>query len=175
MTATYRPPRLLAADHVVEGFECRSPEQTEWLVRHARRSSGVGTTRVLVVTPTDSNVVVAYYAWCMASISIDHAPSRMRKGAGRYPQPVALLARLGVDIAHEGRGLGAGLLLDVIARTFALGEEIGCRGLLVHAETVEAKDFYVHLLAELAVSPTDDLHLFLLMKDIRRTLRDRAS
>lgn len=60
--------------------------------------------------------------------------------------------------AHpEGHGLGAGLLQDVIARTNALGSEIGCRGLLVHAETAEA-------------SPTDPLHLFLLMKDIRRTL-----
>jgi hypothetical protein len=28
----------------------------------------------------------------------------------------------------------------------------------------------VHLVPELAASPTDDLHLFLLMKDIRRTL-----
>ena len=27
----------------------------------------------------------------------------MRRGAGRYPQPVALLARLGVDERHEAR------------------------------------------------------------------------
>jgi hypothetical protein len=34
-----------------------------------------------------------------------------------------------------------------------------------------ARDFYLHLLPELEPSPTDDLHLVLLMKDIRRTLR----
>ncbi len=51
----------------------------------------------------------------------------MRKGAGRYPQPVALLARLGVDVDHEGSALGAGMLRDVIsrdvpdARTFGSG------------------------------------------------------
>ena len=125
---------------------------------------------MLVVTPTGSDVVVAYYAWCMAGISLADAPPRLRKGAGRYPQPVALLARLGVDVAHEGRGLGAGLLQDVVARTLALGEEIGCRGLLVHAETETARDFYRHLVPELETSPTDELHLVLLMKDIRRTL-----
>lgn len=125
---------------------------------------------MLVVTPTGSDVVVAYYAWCMAGISLADAPPRLRKGAGRYPQPVALLARLGVDVAHEGRGLGAGLLRDVVARTLALGEEIGCRGLLVHAETETARDFYRHLVPELETSPTDELHLVLLMKDIRRTL-----
>jgi len=132
---------------------------------------GVGTTRVLVVTPADSDVVVAYYAWCMASVALAEAPSRVRKGAGRYPQPVALLARLGVDVGHEGRGLGAGMLRDVIVRTLSLGEEIGCRGLLVHAETVEARDFYLHLVPEFEASPTDDMHLYLLMKDIRRTLQ----
>ena len=52
----------------------------------------------------------------------------------------------------------------------ALGEEIGCRGLLVHVETTEARDFYRHLVPEFEASPTDELHLFLLMKDIRRTL-----
>lgn len=171
MTHAYRPPVLLGPDHEVEAFECRSAEQTDWLRRHARQSSGAGTTRVLVVTTADSKVVVAYYAWCMASISLADAPPRARKGAGRYPQPVALLARLGVDVAHEGRGLGAGLLQDVMARTHALSEEIGCRGLLVHAETGEARDFYLHLVPELDASPTDELHLFLLMKDIRRTLK----
>ncbi len=133
-----------------------------------RHSSTTGTTRVLVVTPANSNVVVAYYAWCMASILLDDAPARARKGAGRYPQPVALLARLGVDVGHEGR-IGAGLLQDVIARTHALGDEIGCCGLLVHAETAEARDFYVHLVPEFEASPSDELHLLLLMKDIRRT------
>lgn len=170
MSGAYRPPVLLHAEHDIDGFECRSAEQTEWLRRHARQSSTTGTTRVLVVTPANSSVVVAYYAWCVASISLADAPARARKGAGRYPQPIALLARLGVDVRHEGRGIGAGLLGDVIARNHALGEEMGCRGLLVHAETAEARDFYLHLVPEFEASPTDELHLFLLMKDIRRTL-----
>lgn len=170
MTAACRPPALLGGEHEIDGFGCRSQEQTEWLRRHARQSSSTGTTRVLVVTPRNSNVVVAFYAWCMASISLADAPRRARRGAGRYPQPAALLARLGVDARHEGHGLGAGLLRDVIGRTHALGEEIGCRGLLVHAETADARDFYLHLVPELESSPTDELHLFLLMKDIRRTL-----
>lgn len=144
--------------------------KTEWLRRHARQSSSAGTTRVLVVTPIDSADVVAYYAWCMASVALVDAPDRLRKGAGRYPQPVALLARLGVAIEHEGHGLGAGLLQDVIGRTHALASEIDCRGLLVHAETSEAKSFYAHLVPEFEASPTDSLHLFLVMKDIRRTL-----
>ena len=99
---------MIEADDVVDDFECRSAEQTEWLRHHARQAHTAGTAKVLVVTRVGSDVVVAYYAWSMASISIEDAPTRVRKGAGRYPQPVALLARLGVSIEHEGRGLGAG-------------------------------------------------------------------
>lgn len=105
----------------------------------------------------------------MAQIDTTAAPTRFRKGAGRYPQPVALLARLGVDTDHEHRGLGAALLQDVLARIINLSDEIGCRGLLIHAEAEEARSFYLHLIPELEASPTDDLHLVLLMKDIRRT------
>lgn len=171
MTSRYRPPEPLGDRHEISIFECRSAEQTDWLRNHARQSAGTGTTRVYVVTAHRSPAVIAYYAWCMAQLSIGAAPRRMRKGAGRYPQPVALLARLGVDVNHERRGLGAGLLQDVFARLLDLSTDIGCRGLLVHAESAEARDFYLHLIPEFEQSPTDELHLVLLMKDIRRTLR----
>lgn len=171
MTSRYLAPVPLADHHDVAAFECRSREQTDWLRRHARQSAASGTTRVFVVSEVDGSAVVAYYGWCMAQLAAAAAPARLRKGAGRYPQPVALLARLGVDVGHEGRGLGAALLQDVVARLLELSADIGCRGLLVHAESAEAGDFYRHLIPEFEVSPTDDLHLVLLMKDIRRTLR----
>ncbi|MEZ5380999.1 MAG: GNAT family N-acetyltransferase [Microthrixaceae bacterium] len=126
--------------------------------------------RVLVVTEPDQDEVVAYYAWAMASVAPSDAPARLAKGAGRYQQPVALLARLGVSAEHEGRGLGAGLLTDVVSRSVELGREIGCRGLVVHAESPQARDFYLHLIPEFEPSPTDPLHLVLLMKDIIKTL-----
>lgn len=170
MTQAYTRPAPLRDGHVLDGFECRSPEQTLWLRRYARESVAVGTTRVFVVTEVNSLAVVAYYGWCMAQLHIPDAPSRLRKGGGRYPQPVALLARLAVDLNHEARGLGAGLLQDVFWRLLALSTDIGCRALLIHAESNAARDFYRHLVPELEDSPTDPLHLVLLMKDIRRTL-----
>jgi len=166
----YRSPELLAGKHDVSGFECRSPEQTDWLRRYARQSAGSGTTRVFVVTGQDGQVVVAYYAWCMAQLTVAASPEQVTRGAGRYPQPAALLARLGVDVRHEGSGLGAALLQDVFARLAGLSADIGCRGLLIHAESAEAKKFYLQLVPEFEQSPTDELHLVLLLKDIRRTL-----
>jgi GNAT superfamily N-acetyltransferase len=166
----YQLPELLAARHQLTGFRCRSEVQTAWLVEVAKQAHGTGTTRVFVVTEVDQPHVVAYYAWCMASVAIADLPERLRRGAGRYPQPIALLARLGVDEGHEGKGLGAALLLDVITRVASLSDAIGCRGLLVHAESEQARGFYEHLIPEFERSPTDPLHLLLLLKDIRCTL-----
>ena len=62
------------------------------------------------------------------------------------------------------------LASPVITRVASLSEAIGCRGLLVHAESEQARSFYEHLIPEFERSPTDPLHLLLLVKDIRRTL-----
>jgi len=170
VTSRYQPPRLITPKDEVEDFSCRSSEQTQWLSRHAKQSASTGTTRVFVVTQQDSDVVVAYYAWCMAQLDLESSPDRLTKGAGRYPQPVALLARLGVDTEHERRGIGAALLVDAISRLLTISDDIGCRGLLIHAESTEARDFYLHHIPELEASPTDALHLVLLLKDARRTM-----
>lgn len=60
------------------------------------------------------------------------------------------------------RPAGAGLLRDVIERAAAISEEIGCRGLLVHCESDQVRKFYLHLVS---------LHLVLLLKGVKRTLR----
>jgi len=164
---SYRAPEPLDRHHDLDEFVCGSIEQAEWLRRYARQSMASGATKVFVVTPADSHAVVAYYAWTMAQIDGAAAPKRLIKGAGRYPQPVALLARLGVHQNHEGKGLGAALLREVLLRVAAISDEIGCRGLLVHAESDRARDFYEHLIPEFEQSPTDDLHHVLLLKDIK--------
>lgn len=174
---TYDPPRPLGGEDDIDDFTARSPEQTVWLRQHARQSAASSLTKVFVVTARGGHEVAAYYAWTMAQIDLRDAPSRLAKGVGRYPQPVALLARLAVDEGHEGLGLGAALVRDVVERTAAISDEIGCRALLVHAESDDARDFYLHLIPEFEQSPTDPLHLVLLLKDIKATLRtlDQAS
>ena len=166
-------PRLLRNDNDFDDFRCRSSEQTEWLHRHAKQSAAMGVTKVFVVTD-EANQVVAYFAWTMAQLSVDAAPARILKGAGKYPQPVALLARLGVDERFERRGVGAALLTDVITRLLTIDEEIGCRGLLIHCESDEARQFYLHLVPGFELSPTDPLHLVLLIKEAQKTFA-RAS
>ena len=94
------------------------------------------------------------------------APARLQKGAPRHPVPVVLLARLAVDRAWQGKGLGAGLLKDAIIRVLAAAEGVGIRALLVHAKDEAAKAFYERY--DFAPLPGYPMHLALLLKDARR-------
>ena len=47
-------------------------------------------------------------------------------------------------------------------------EHLGLRAMLVHAKTEAARNWYLHYGFE--ESPTDPLHLMLLMKDLRKAV-----
>jgi hypothetical protein len=66
----------------------------------------------------------------------------------------------------QGRGLGAGLLKDAMLRTLQAADIAGIRALVVHAKDENARRFCEHF--EFLSSPTDPLHLYLLIKDILR-------
>ena len=82
--------------------------------------------------------------------------------------PAILLSRLAIDRKEQGQGLGAALLRDAITRAVAAAEIIGVRALLVHALHEQARAFYAHF--DFEPSPTDPLHLLLLIKDARALL-----
>lgn len=118
--------------------------------------------------PTDPTVVIGYYALAAASIRPADAATRTRKGVARQqPIPAVLLARLGVDTAWAGKGLGAALVKDALLRAASASGQIGARAFLIHCENVQARSFYLHL-AEFEPSPSDPLHLMLPITDIAR-------
>jgi predicted N-acetyltransferase YhbS len=86
------------------------------------------------------------------------------------PIPVILLSRLAIDRKHQGRGLGENLLRDAIARCVQVAQQIGVRAILVHALHEEARRFYTRYQFE--SSPTDPLHLMLLIKDYQSVVFD---
>ncbi|HEX8005431.1 MAG TPA: GNAT family N-acetyltransferase [Trebonia sp.] len=113
--------------------------------------------------------VLGYYTLAAGSVAPAAAPQRLAQGAGRYHQPVVILTRLGVDLSCQGLGLGRALAADALRRVAAASEVIGVRALLIHCENDAARGFYLRL-AKVDASPTDPLHLFLLMKDLRKAL-----
>lgn len=158
----------ISGDHVTAQFDCGSDAQTTWLRKYALQADRTDTSKVRVVTHAGDLRVVGYYALAAGSIELVNAPSRIAKGMPRYPVPVVILTRLGVDRSEQGRGLGRALLTDALRRVTSASAVLGARALLIHCEDEHAKQFYLHL-GEFEESPTDPLHLFLLMSDLRKT------
>jgi len=125
------------------------------------------------VVDSEQERVVGYHAVTAAGIERKAATARVIKGMARYPIPAVLLARLAVDLSVAGRGLGGWLLRDAMMRTLAASETIGVRAMLVHAADEEARAFYLR--HGLESSPTDPLHLMILIKDITKALGGAAS
>jgi len=171
----YKPPQPLELHHQLDQFGCEEPELTEWLQRYARQAHAAGSARVYVTTTNDDvDRVVGYYALSAASVAPADASGRTLKGVPKAQAvPAILLARLARDVGHKGRGLGPSLLQDALARSSEAASVIGARVVLVHAKHARARAFYLeHGFEE---SPTDPLHLMLLMKDVRRYLAQRST
>jgi|SRR5665811_836069 len=163
----YLLPEPLERAHDRARFSCGEPELDRWLAEHALGAQAADTARVFVAT--DGHRVVGYYALAAAQLQPDDASERALKGQPRgRPVPAVLLARLAVDMAHQGRGLGRSLLQDAMLRAREVADELGVRVMLVHAKHEQASRWYRRFGFE--ASPTDPLHLVLPMKDLRAFL-----
>ncbi len=114
----------------------------------------------------DDDAVIGYYALAVGSVEQHHAPERVKKGLSKHSIPIMLLARLAVDLRWQKQGVGAGLLKDAMLRTLQAADIAGIRALVVHAKDESARKFYERF--DFLPSPSDPLHLFMLLKDIRK-------
>ena len=158
-------PVVLSATHDVTRFDCGSPALDDFLRRFALENQKSGKSRTYVAAR--GGVVAAFYSLAPAGIAPLEVPPRIAQGQGAQDIPVILLARLAVDKTEQGAGLGSHMLLDALRRAVEGAEVIGGRAVLVHAKDEDARGFYERFGFE--PSPTDDLHLLMLIKDLRKT------
>jgi len=160
----------LVRTHAVDDFDCGREPLNRFLIRHALQSQQADASRTYVAVEADR--VVGYFTLVFGEVARVAAPARIGRGLPRHPIPIMVLARLAVVVDRQGRGLGAGLLKDAILRTLQAADIAGLRAFVVHAKDEAARAFYERF--DFLASPTDPLHLFLLMKDLRRIVGTRS-
>jgi GNAT superfamily N-acetyltransferase len=165
MTAGFRIEKL-RRDHSVDGFSCGREELDRFLIRHALTNQQANASQTYL--GLHDTAIIGFYSLVVGEVAYGDAPERLTKGLARHPVPIMLLARLAVSQDWQGRGLGAGLLKDAMRRTLQAAEIGGIRAFAVHAKDAPARRFYEHF--DFVASPTDPLHLFLLLKDLRALL-----
>ena len=161
------PPELLADRHDLSAFASGEPALDDWLRRRARANQISSASRTYVLAQADR--VVGYYSLAAGAIAVTEAPGRVRRNM-LDPIPMAVLGRLAIDQAWQGRGLGRTMLRDAVLRTCQAAEILGVRGLLVHALSPAAKRFYEGY--GFRESPANPMTLMLSLADAIATLRN---
>jgi predicted N-acetyltransferase YhbS len=160
-------PRPIEPTDTTTNFDSGEASLDRYLAVRALANHVAGFARCYVCLDSESGRVVGYYT--LSAVAVDHAslPGRARRNA---PDPVSavLLGRLAVDKKAQGTGLGRLLVRDAVLSTLAAADRIGARILIVHALHESAAAFYSSL--GFRPSPTDPLHMYLLLSDARASL-----
>ncbi len=164
MTGYSTPRPISDADDVAE-FDSGEPSLDNYLHKRALANHVGGASRCFVTTYDGR--IVGYYALATGAVSHADTARKFRRNMPD-PIPVILLSRLAVDHKHQGLGLGENLLRDAIARAVQVSRDVGVRAILVHALHDEARRFYTRYQFE--PSPTDPLHMMLLIKDAQASV-----
>lgn len=153
----------LRRDHSLEGFDCGKEPLNRFLIRNALQNQQANASQTYVLITSDR--VIGYHTLVVGEVAFAAAPERLTKGLARHPVPIILLARLAVSQDWQKRGAGPALLKDALLRTLRAADIAGIRAFAVHAKDDEARAFYGHF--DFIASPSDPMHLFLLLKDVR--------
>jgi GNAT superfamily N-acetyltransferase len=154
----------LARHHKLDGFDCGHEALNRYLIRFAYPTQQASASQTYLGMADEE--VIGFYTLVVGEVSFADALERLTKGLARHPVPIMLLARMGVSESWKGKGVGKGLLKDTMLRTLQAADIAGIRAFSVHAKDDAARAFYEHF--DFMPSPTDPLHLFVLVKELKR-------
>lgn len=134
-------PEILNDEHALSKFSCSNQVLDDWLLKQAIKSQNKNNAKVYVVTDSETEQVIGYYAIAMGSVQRENTISTLRRN-NPNPIPMVVLARLAVHNDYHGKGIGVGLLKDCVRRSVHAMNVVGGAGILVHAIDESAKNFY---------------------------------
>jgi GNAT superfamily N-acetyltransferase len=149
-------------------FDCGKEPLNTWIRNLAGQSARRGLARTFVTCGPDGRVR-GHYALTAPSVSIEATTEAVRQRLpSHFTVPAILLARLAVDDAEHGRGLGRSLLADALERMALAAEQVGVRAILVDAIDDEAAAFYRHHGFDCALDPRT---LMITLTDLRASMQ----
>ena len=161
----------LARHHAVEGFDCGNEPLNQFLIRYALTNQLSNASQTYIGLAEDE--VIGYYTLVVGEVGYADAPERLTKGMARHAVPLMVLARTATSRRWQGKEVGTGLIKDAMRRTVNASEIAGIRAMAVHAKDDEARAFYRRF--DFEPSPTQPLHLYMLVKDLRRAIQSNST
>lgn len=133
------PPSAITSGHDLTQFHCGKDALDDWLRFKALKNEGRSSRTYIV---SQGRTAVGYYCLSTGAEKRASVPTKVARNTPD-PVPLILLGRLAVDLNHQGKGIGAGLLKDALQRVAQISKAVGSRALIVHAIDQNAMAFYV--------------------------------
>ncbi len=133
----------LAKSHPRKKFQSGQTQVDDWLATKALQNQDkhLSATKVLL----DENATIAgYYTLATGQVDFGDLPTEETKKLPRRMLPVAILAWLGVDANHQGKGLGARLLAQALNDCYQAGQTFAFIAVILDCIDDIAKRFYQH-------------------------------
>jgi GNAT superfamily N-acetyltransferase len=158
----------LRRDHPRRSFRSGQQMVDEWLATKAlqHQTKHLSATKVLL---DEAGTIAGFYTLAPAQIDFGDLPAEMVRRLPHRMLPVAVLAWLGVDAAHQGRGLGSRLLGQALRDCWEGGKIFPFVLVILDCVDKKAKSFYEKCgFAEL---PGQPYRLFLSAQDLDAMIR----
>ena len=126
-------------------FQCGSEPLNDYIRRYASQDVRRNIARVFIATPeNDPRQLSGFFTLSAGSVSCSSLPASLARKLPRYPVPVALIGRLGVDKKFQGKGLGSILLADACQKVSQASTVLAMAGIIIDAKDDDAISFYKH-------------------------------
>jgi GNAT superfamily N-acetyltransferase len=126
-------------------FQCGSEPLNDYIRRYASQDVRRNIARVFIATPeNDPRQLSGFFTLNAGSVSCSSLPASLARKLPRYPVPVALIGRLGVDKKFQGKGLGSILLADACQKVSQASTVLAMAGIIIDAKDDDAISFYKH-------------------------------
>lgn len=140
----FRSEALDPARHDLTAFQSGEPSLDAWLREQAAAAQDRRVARTFVWVEADAeDLVVGYYSLTGHRLVRADLPRSLGHGSPAEI-PAVLLARLALDVRHQGGGRGGVLLADALQRIVIATQTVDARFVVVDALHEKAAGFYEH-------------------------------
>jgi GNAT superfamily N-acetyltransferase len=170
MTVPVWHEEAITRKHDRGAFDCGDAALNDFLLRYARQSHDQGGAKTFLAIDNATSGILGFYSVAPASLVTHRVPQGMRRGLGHHDVPGFRLARIAIDCARQGHGLGGQLLLAAGRRCLMAAAAVGGTVLVIDAKNDRAAAWY----AAYGAIPLLDakLTLILPLSTIERLLTD---
>ena len=138
----YSDERLDSTIHNRAAFACGNSELDDFLRTKASQNQEKHISATRVVLQTGKRDIVGYVTLARHDLPVIELPETAKRITNRDSIPTMLLARMAVDVAHQGRGLGDFLIRHSLHCGYNLWDTVGCHAIVVDAKNAGVKALY---------------------------------